>query len=304
MRAEVRRSFSLPFELSLMPKPQSFLLVAVCAFALSFGLSASADSVDTDAEARALYEAGRIAFDQGRFEAALRYFETSYELSGRPQLLFNIGTVADRLRRDDLALRAFKRFLEEVPDTPERQGVLARIRILERSAIRADGRRDEESGDEEASDELALIDEIGFDEENEQTDIEDELAGRHSVDGRGVDLSAGVTPHTQKRSGKRGAGLALAAAGAGALVGGTVTLALGQRRRNEIEDAPRGTFYASLPNGERADRMTAAGIGVLAAGAGILTGGLVMLVNARSKRDETSLEFSVNPFGFEFRGDF
>ncbi|MFW6067615.1 MAG: tetratricopeptide repeat protein [Myxococcota bacterium] len=87
-----------------------------------------------DQEARALFEAGRTAFEAGRFEAALRHFEASYELSGHPQLLYNIGTTADRLRMDDEALAAFQEYLERVPDAPNRGEVVARVRVLERAS--------------------------------------------------------------------------------------------------------------------------------------------------------------------------
>src|SRR5690606_23764287 len=95
-----------------------------------------------DEEARALYQAGRIAFDQGRFESALDYFQRSYELSGRPALLFNIGSAADRLRKDEVALDAFERYLEAVPDSPDRASVESRIEVHP-AAIRAGERAPE-----------------------------------------------------------------------------------------------------------------------------------------------------------------
>ena len=61
-----------------------------------------------ETEARALFEAGRQAFTDGRFEDALQRFSQSYELSHRAELLFNIGQAADRLRRDAEALAAFE----------------------------------------------------------------------------------------------------------------------------------------------------------------------------------------------------
>jgi tetratricopeptide (TPR) repeat protein len=86
------------------------------------------DSVDQ--EARALYEAGKLAFEEGRFENALGHFERAFELSGRPRLLYNIGTAADRLRKDDVALAAFERYLTALPEAPNRSAVEARIEVL------------------------------------------------------------------------------------------------------------------------------------------------------------------------------
>lgn len=94
-----------------------------------------------DAEARSLFEAGRTAFDAGRYADALEYFERSHELSGRSALLYNIGSAADRLRRDEEALRAFERYLQELPDAPNRSAVQARIQVLRRAV--EDGSRED-----------------------------------------------------------------------------------------------------------------------------------------------------------------
>lgn len=88
----------------------------------------SADSLET--EARAVFEAGSTAFADARYEDALGYFRRAFELSNRPELLFNIGVAADRLRRDAEALEAFERFLAEVPDHPRRRDAEARVTVL------------------------------------------------------------------------------------------------------------------------------------------------------------------------------
>lgn len=92
-----------------------------------------ADEAPThDEEARALFAAGRAAFAEGRYDEALTRFVRAHELSGRPQLLYNIGVSADRLRRDEAALRAFRAYVEAVPDAENRAEIVARIEILER----------------------------------------------------------------------------------------------------------------------------------------------------------------------------
>lgn len=88
-----------------------------------------------DDEARALFEAGRVAYSDGRFEAALAHFRHSYELSGRPRLLYNIGSAADKLRRDQQALEAFEAYLAQVPDADNRNEVAARIEVLRAQVI-------------------------------------------------------------------------------------------------------------------------------------------------------------------------
>jgi hypothetical protein len=88
-----------------------------------------------DAEARGLFEAGRAAFDQGRYQDALGYFDRSYQLSRRPQLLYNIGQVHDRLRHDDEALQALTQYLKQVPGATNREEVEHRIEALKHAMI-------------------------------------------------------------------------------------------------------------------------------------------------------------------------
>ena len=88
-----------------------------------------------DEEAREVFELGRTAFNEGRFEAALDHFRRSYELSGKPELLFNVGVAADRLRLNQDALRAFESYLEALPDAANRAEVEGRIRVLRRAII-------------------------------------------------------------------------------------------------------------------------------------------------------------------------
>jgi tetratricopeptide (TPR) repeat protein len=90
-------------------------------------------------EAREVFTAGQVAFAEGRYENALGYFTRAYELSGHPEMLFNIGTTADRLERSGEALEAFERYLEERPDAPNRAAVEPRIAAL-RDRVRQEER--------------------------------------------------------------------------------------------------------------------------------------------------------------------
>lgn len=84
-----------------------------------------------DQEARTLFDSGEAAYQEGRFESALQFFEASYALSHRVELLFNIGSSADRLRRDERAISAFHAYLDEAPDADNRATVERRLAILE-----------------------------------------------------------------------------------------------------------------------------------------------------------------------------
>ncbi len=78
-----------------------------------------------------LFEAGRVAYAAGRFEDALDYFQRAHSMSGRAILLYNVGSAADKLRRDAVALDAFRRYLEAVPAAENRAEVESRIHVLE-----------------------------------------------------------------------------------------------------------------------------------------------------------------------------
>lgn len=92
--------------------------------------SAPDEQAEKDREARLMFEAGRSAYDAGRFTDALKSFQRAYELSQRPALLYNVGQAADRLREDEIALDAFERFVQAVPDSEIRPAVEERIRVL------------------------------------------------------------------------------------------------------------------------------------------------------------------------------
>lgn len=94
-----------------------------------------------DAEARALFEAGRVAFVDERFGDALGYFQRSYELSRRPELLYNIATSLDRLDRDDEAITQYEAFLTAIPDAANRRDVELRVSVLRSRAERAAAER-------------------------------------------------------------------------------------------------------------------------------------------------------------------
>lgn len=88
-------------------------------------------STADDEVARGLFQAGRAAYENGKYEDALQFFEQAHTRSGRPQLLFNIGQAAERLRQDEKALEVFRAYLSQVPDAPNRVEVETRIKQLE-----------------------------------------------------------------------------------------------------------------------------------------------------------------------------
>jgi tetratricopeptide (TPR) repeat protein len=111
------------------------LALAIASSVAAPALAQPAENVDEshDLEARALYDAGTVAYSEGRYENALEYLTRAYALSARPLLLYNIAVITEHLRRDEEALDYYRRYLAEVPDAENRRSVEARIAILERA---------------------------------------------------------------------------------------------------------------------------------------------------------------------------
>jgi tetratricopeptide (TPR) repeat protein len=135
-----------PFLASVRPRWLAALLIAL---AVAMAVPARAqDEVDdapvqtisdepelspaeSDRKARALFKQGREAYEDGRYRDAWDYFRQAYVLSKRPELLYNVGQAADRLRMDREALEAFKLYLARLPEAENRREVENRVRALE-----------------------------------------------------------------------------------------------------------------------------------------------------------------------------
>ncbi|MET0385490.1 MAG: hypothetical protein ABW321_06010 [Polyangiales bacterium] len=89
-----------------------------------------APAVDPDHAARGHFERGRSAYEAGEYRDAWAEFHEAYQLSNRPELLFNIGQTADRLGQDADAIKAFNLYLKRLPDAQNRRDVENRVRAL------------------------------------------------------------------------------------------------------------------------------------------------------------------------------
>lgn len=98
----------------------------------------AADKKEADRKARELFEQGRAAFKDGKYRDAWEHFRDAYLLSKRPELLYNVGQSADRMRMDSEALAAFKLYLQRLPNAENRKEVQARISFLEKQ-VKRDG---------------------------------------------------------------------------------------------------------------------------------------------------------------------
>lgn len=208
----------------------------------------------SDAEARALYSAGEIAYAEGRYESALGYFQRAHELSARPALLFNIGSAAERVRQDDVALDAFERYLRDVPEAANRSVVEARIQIL-RTAIAER-------------------------EERNQRPTTAEVP---------PPTSAEAAPVAARDSGRSVVPWVLVGVGGGAAVVGAVFVGLGYSDASTVAGAPQNSNWSSVSGAyDRAPRRQ--GIGFALAGVGVATAvtGVILAVTGRSSDDEAA----------------
>jgi hypothetical protein len=98
----------------------------------------AADKKEADRKARELFERGRTAFKDGKYRDAWEHFRDAYLLSKRPELLYNVGQSADRMRMDSEALAAFKLYLQRLPNAENRKEVQSRISFLEKQ-VKRDG---------------------------------------------------------------------------------------------------------------------------------------------------------------------
>jgi tetratricopeptide (TPR) repeat protein len=134
-----------------MNRLSSTLAIAlVVGLVAPLGASAQQQTIQDDAtledEARALFEAGRTAYEGARYDAALNYFTQAYQIVPRPALLFNMAAAADRLQRSEQALEWYRQYITELPEAPNRQTVERRITFLE--GILAEQRSQREQEDD------------------------------------------------------------------------------------------------------------------------------------------------------------
>src|SRR5262249_46175733 len=82
-------------------------------------------------EAQAKYDEAERYYKLGEFEEALSLYRDSYLLSGAPELLFNIGQCHRQLKSYEEALKSYKAYLRDVPDSPVRADAESFIKQME-----------------------------------------------------------------------------------------------------------------------------------------------------------------------------
>jgi tetratricopeptide (TPR) repeat protein len=102
--------------------------------------AASVELDENEEQARRLFLLGDDLYMQGRYEEALAAFEESYELSGRPLLLYNMANVHERSGDFEQALLKLEAYLPESTDE-ERPRLRTRIESLRDRIERLEERR-------------------------------------------------------------------------------------------------------------------------------------------------------------------
>jgi tetratricopeptide (TPR) repeat protein len=184
-----------PFPANVRPRWSAVLLIAVAVAAPARAQDEVEDAPvqtisdepelspkESDRKARALFKQGAEAYEDGRYRDAWDYFRQAYLLSKRPELLYNVGQAADRLRMDREALEAFKLYLARLPEAENRREVENRVRALEErlgaGASASSGSSTEEADPAyvtaEGQNEAAIFDAApGAEQDQEQDEAED-----------------------------------------------------------------------------------------------------------------------------------
>lgn len=108
------------------------LAIAVAIIAPSATAFAQPSPGDLD-KAKKEFLAGKKAFDAGDFPEAASHFKTSYNLSKKPTLLYNVGLANESGGQDDIALFYYRKYLVDAPaDDAQRPDVTERVKTLEK----------------------------------------------------------------------------------------------------------------------------------------------------------------------------
>lgn len=95
------------------------LVLSLCVGAGARAQQSAPSSADLDL-AKAHYKTGELNYDRRKFDDAAKEFEEAYRLSGRPELLYNMGKAYDGAGDMRGALIAYRRFLAAVKSSPDR----------------------------------------------------------------------------------------------------------------------------------------------------------------------------------------
>lgn len=122
-----------------------FRVGALGALALSVFLcgSARADAI-SDGSAKDAYQRGAQAYAKHQYPTAAAAFEEGYKLKPHPAFLFNLALTYRALDKPQQAIGYYERYLEMLPDAPDRGQVETAIADEKRKLASLDKDRDKE----------------------------------------------------------------------------------------------------------------------------------------------------------------
>lgn len=82
-------------------------------------------------QAKQYFNAGVEAYDQGKYEVALREFQHAHALSHSPALYFNMAACEEHMDHYQAAALLLRQYLIEKPDADDRANVELRVKSLE-----------------------------------------------------------------------------------------------------------------------------------------------------------------------------
>lgn len=164
----------------------------------------------SDEAAMSLFNAASSLYEAGRFLDAARQFESAYELSPRPSLLFNAYLAYRDAGRNASAVRALTAYLESAPDAPDAERLTARLAAMRDSAEEGAAAEAEAAAERERLAAAAAAAERLAEEERQRAD--EAIENRRSP-----------------------VGIVMAAVGGTALVAGLVTGLIASKRFRNLE---------------------------------------------------------------------
>jgi hypothetical protein len=264
-------------------------LVAFALVSLLLLAPARAQTAPTEAqrtEARIQYESGARKYDLGKYDEAAQDFETSYQLSGAPEILYNIAQSLRLAGKYDRSLLFYRNYLRRKQDAPNRAEVEHRITELQQ---KIDEQRQQAERERHAR-------------ELEQAQLRAAQGAQghaiHTEESGAVPTVAPALVSAAPRRSLKYVGVALVAVG-GAAIGAAIGLSFAARSAsNDVQSAAamHVAFDQSLESRQNAGKAyDAAAIACYAVGGALVVGGAVVLgLGARKVERRTTA--AIHPF--------
>jgi tetratricopeptide (TPR) repeat protein len=123
------------------------VIIVVCVVA---GLATTALAKGKLDAARAHYKAGAAYYQRGKYVDAIREFQASYELSRKPEILYNLAQCHDKLGQRAKVAEYLRRYLAGKPNADDREQVEAWLSHLDK-AVAAERAAAEKAAAEKAA---------------------------------------------------------------------------------------------------------------------------------------------------------